>query len=708
MTQQGRFARRTGVRRLIYSALVLVLIVRASLPAGILASSVVSVPDPSFDGDGIVTTDHDHFDQINDIVIQPDGKIVAAGHTGRSGELVNRLEMMVARYNSDGSLDGGFGSGGIVTTAFGGHADATSIALQPDGKIVIAGRTDVLRRSEFAVLRYNPDGSPDDSFGGGGLVITPIRVFAEINDLAIQSDGKIVVAGDATFTSAPKPNGGGTLVRYNTDGSRDDTFGDNGVTQARSADLPGSQTISPRSVAIQMDEKIVVAGACVGGSALRFCVTRYNADGSIDNTFDGDGLVITDFDFHSSAVAEGVSIQPDGRIIAAGHSSGSNGPVPVIARYNPDGSLDPTLNDVGTVITPHFVGFGVENLALQPDGKILLVGTESVVDPFRDPVPSVMALARYEPTGTLDFEFGSRGKLTMSIGDMDAGATSVAIQPDGRIVAGGFGNRMMDTVPAISDFALLRLGDEPPVVTITGPPSGSAFAVNTPVNFTGSFTDNPGETHSIAWLFQSLTQPGTFIVGSVFDAPPGSADTTQVFTEPGVYKVTLVVVGTVLAGVATTVNGVDAQVVIYDPNGGSVSGGGWINSPPRALVSSPDATGKANLAFVSQYQNGATVPTGVVEFRFSSLNFRSTGYEWLVVSHGRAWCKGTGTINGSGNYRFLLTSIDGQQAGGDGQDKFRIRIWSDTEGVIYDTQFDAPDTVNPTIALGGGSITIHH
>jgi len=166
-----------------------------------------------------------------------------------------------------------------------------------------------------------------------------------------------------------------------------------------------------------------------------------------------------------------------------------------------------------------------------------------------------------------------------------------------------------------------------------------------------------------------------------------------------------------LSGTANTVNGLEAMVVIYDPSAGFVTGGGWINSPSGAFTPMPMLTGKATFGFVAKYQNGATVPTGNTEFQFKAgaLNFSSTSYEWLVISGGRkAQYKGFGTINGGGNYRFMLTAIDGNQPGGGGQDKFRMRIWSDANGLIYDNQLNAPDSDDPTTVLGGGSIVIHH
>jgi hypothetical protein len=153
-------------------------------------------------------------------------------------------------------------------------------------------------------------------------------------------------------------------------------------------------------------------------------------------------------------------------------------------------------------------------------------------------------------------------------------------------------------------------------------------------------------------------------------------------------------------------------VVVYDPNGSFVTGGGTINSPPGAYPPDPSLVGMANFGFVSKYQKGATVPTGHTEFQFhtAGLDFKSTQYDWLVIAGARAQFKGTGTIKGmDGNYRFFLTAIDGQVNGGGGSDKFRIRIWDESAGEIpiYDNQLDAPDDSEPTTIIQNGSIVIH-
>lgn len=153
--------------------------------------------------------------------------------------------------------------------------------------------------------------------------------------------------------------------------------------------------------------------------------------------------------------------------------------------------------------------------------------------------------------------------------------------------------------------------------------------------------------------------------------------------------------------------------VIYDPNGGFVTGGGWINSPAGAYSIDPTLSGKASFGFVSQYKKGATIPTGQTEFQFKvgNLNFQSTSYEWLVVAGSRAQYKGKGTINGQGEYVFMLTAIDGDLKTTDKNDRFRIKIWDiKNDTVVYDNQINTDDTADLTgqsTVLGGGSIVIH-
>jgi sugar lactone lactonase YvrE len=249
-----------------------------------------------------------------------------------------------------------------------------------------------------------------------------------------------------------------------------------------------------------------------------------------------------------------------------------------------------------------------------------------------------------------------------------------------------------------------------PVAVINGPSSGALYPVGSAVSFAGSYTDNAGGTHTAQWTFVSGTQ--TINLAGTVNETTGVVSGSNTFASAGVYLVTLKINdGCGGSGTTDTVGSLTAMVVIYDPDGGFVTGGGWIDSPAGAYVGDPSLTGRASLGFVSKYQRGATVPTGNTEFQFrvANFNFKSASYEWLVVSGARAQYKGTGTINGAGNYGFILTAIDGQLNGGGGMDKFRIKIWdkNNQDAIVYDNQLNAPDTSDPTTVLGGGSIVIH-
>ncbi len=186
----------------------------------------------------------------------------------------------------------------------------------------------------------------------------------------------------------------------------------------------------------------------------------------------------------------------------------------------------------------------------------------------------------------------------------------------------------------------------------------------------------------------------------------GSVSGNYAYTTPGVYTVKL----TVTDNLDAFGESVFQYIVVYDPEGGFVTGGGWIQSPAGAYTADPDLTGKANFGFVAKYKKGADVPTGNTQFRFKAgnLNFHSTSYQWLVVAGPQAKFKGEGTINSGGAYGFMLTARDGQVSGGGGVDRFRIKIWDKaTEEVVYDNQMGDADDGDASDAIEGGSIVIH-
>jgi uncharacterized delta-60 repeat protein len=385
--------------------------------------------DPTFDGDGKVTTDFFGGDDFgNDVAIQADGKLVVVGGGGESG----RFEL--ARYKLDGSLDPSFGGDGKVVAHFGGEEEAGDVAIQADGKIVAAGRSSVgPNPSNFALARYNPDGSLDSSFDGDGLVVTDFGAFESIVSVTIQADGKIVAAG----LSGPLDGFNDfALARYNANGSLDSNFdGDGRLT----ADF-GSEDYAT-GVAVQADDRIVAAGVTSAGpEGLNFALARYNPNGSPDPSFGGDGRVA--IDFGGGEAANALAIQADGKIVAAGVSFvGFSGGNFALARYRVDGSPDPSFGGDGHVTTDFGQDDRAIDVTIQPDGKLLAAGHDGQVD---------FALARYNANGSLDSSFDGDGRVLTDFGAIDI-AAGVGIQLDGKIVAAG-----LTATNNPADFAIAR------------------------------------------------------------------------------------------------------------------------------------------------------------------------------------------------------------------------------------------------------------
>jgi hypothetical protein len=248
-----------------------------------------------------------------------------------------------------------------------------------------------------------------------------------------------------------------------------------------------------------------------------------------------------------------------------------------------------------------------------------------------------------------------------------------------------------------------------------GPVTTNTVAAPVPMNtvsqLTSSISDVTTGNSNIASAFYSL-DGGAPVSMTATDGSFSSPTEAVKATIPGFATTG---VHTVCVWGVDSANNIGAQdcafLAVYDANAGFVTGGGWINSPAGAMPANPTATGKANFGFNSQYKNGKTVPSGDTQFQFQAgnLNFKSTSYEWMVISGYKAQYYGVGTINGTGSYSFILTSIDGKQTGGGGVDKFRIKIYADNQGngVIYDNLMNQPDSADPTTTLGGGSIQIH-
>jgi uncharacterized delta-60 repeat protein len=335
----------------------------------------------------------------------------------------------------------------MVLTDFGGGSfeAANALAVQSDGKIVAAGFSTTTPIPDFGLARYDPKGDLDRGFGVHGKVLTDFKGSGSVDvasAVAIQSDGKIVAAGYSDASGSPDF----ALARYNANGTLDTTFNSSGKVLT---DLSGSGSGDFASaVAIQSDGKIVAAGySDASGTPYDFALVRYNPNGTLDTTFYTTGRELADLSGSGSYdQAHALGIQSDGKIVAVGLSMASGNSDFAIARYNPNGTLDTTFNTTGKVLTD-LSGAGSQDeasaVAIQSDGKIVAAGDSTVGGGNPD-----FALARYKADGTLDRAFNSTGRVLTDFGGFDV-AYAVVIQSARRIVAGGFSD-----VSGSSDFAL--------------------------------------------------------------------------------------------------------------------------------------------------------------------------------------------------------------------------------------------------------------
>jgi len=277
-------------------------------------------------GGKVITAIGTTLDEAFALAIQSDGQLVAAG-TSSTG---TQNEFALVRYNPDGSLDTTFNGTGIVTTAIGSSTDqAFALAIQADGKLVAAGYSDNGAQDLFALVRYNPDGSLDATFNGTGIVTTAIGTIADLaSALAIQPDGRLVAAGLSITTGTRNEF---ALVRYNADGSLDTTFNTTGMVTT----AIGGKGDQANALVIQPDGKLVAAGSSYSGTQNRFALARYNTDGSRDATFNGSGKVTTPIG-NKGASASAVAIQADGKLVAAGYAFDKDYQADfALARYMP-------------------------------------------------------------------------------------------------------------------------------------------------------------------------------------------------------------------------------------------------------------------------------------------------------------------------------------------------------------------------------------
>ena len=452
--------------------------------------------DLTFGTEGKVTTAVGNSrDRGYSVAVQADGRIVVAG----SSNIGSNDDFALVRYTSTGALDTTFNGTGKVTTDFGRNPDiGYSVAVQSDGQILVAGSSG----SNLALVRYTSTGALDTSFSGDGkLTMTNAAGYS----VAVQSDGKILVAGNDGQDFL--------VVRYTSTGALDTSFGTTGRV---TIDLDGVADFGGgdygRSIAVQSDGKILVAGYCYNGSNNDFALVRFTSTGALDTSFGGGtGKVITAVgsgnDYGNSMV-----LQNDGRIVVAGYSSNGSNNDFALVRCTSTGDLDTSFGTGGKVSTA--VGSGNDlgqSVAVQSDGKIVVAGY------CYNGSNNDFALVRFTSTGALDTSFGGgTGKVITAVGSGNDYGNSMVLQSDGRIVVAGY-----STNGSNDDFALVRYESAGSPEIDVQQPAGTSLASGGSRSF-GSV--NAGSTAALTFTIANLGYADLTLTGTPKVAVSGSSD----------------------------------------------------------------------------------------------------------------------------------------------------------------------------------------
>ena len=662
-----------------------------------------------------------------------------------------------------------------LTASYSGFVNgdtSASLATQPTLSTTATAASHVAGNPYSITASGAADSDYAISYVAGALTVTPVPLTITANDqtklygaalpaLTVSYSGFVNGDTSASLTTPPMVTSSATAASHVAGNPY--SIAPSGAVDPDYAIsyVAGRLTVTPVGLNIKADDKTKVYGAplpmltatytgLVNGDTPATFITAPNTVPSITTTatvfspvpgpypITASGAV--DSDYSISYVGGSLTVNPASLTITANSISKVYGQVVTFAGtefttsglLNSDKVTSVMLTSAGTtagatvasspydVVPSAAVGSGLGNYTISyVNGKLTV-----------NPAPTTTALSSslsnsiapvnitftatvsstVTPLGTVKFTDTSTstvlGTPSLANGQATVSTTSAILGPGTHVISATYnpGNNPN----FVTSTSALNSG---PIAAITGPSSGTISPVNTPVSFTGTFTDPDTASPSAQFSFDSA--------GSVAGALSGGNITASYsFGAAGVYNVMLTfndgLGGINISTVVNAVNaptGLTAQVVAYDPNAGFVTGGGWINSPAGAYVAYPSLTGKASFGFVSKYQKGANVPTGETEFNYQVANFdfHSTSYQWLVVSGSMAQYKGTGTINGSGNYNFLLTALDGALLGSNTLDGFRIKITDSNNGVIYDNKIGSTDdiTANNTQAIGGGSIVIH-
>ena len=386
--------------------------------------------DATFGIDGRVTTDFGRNDTALAVAVTPLGQIVAAGYTMGPGPA--DVDIALARYNPDGSLDASFGTAGRVMTDLGAVEVARAVAVTRRGDTIVAGTISrAPGANDFLLLRYSADGSLDPGFGDHGVVVIDLfDTNDEGMDMAVMANGDIVVAGTIDWSGTSIQTDFG-IARFTSDGSLDQSFGSAGKAIV---DFGGREYAA--ALAVRPNGAVVVAGTTMSQSGgYDVALARLTSDGRLDDTFGVGGRVVTDFG--RTEILGDVALMPNGSIVVVGTLPlAVAGGDFLVARYRPNGDLDRSFGVAGRIATDFGLGqdaaFGVQT---RPDGTILVAGRTSRTDwplTFDN-----FALAQYDTHGRLDGEFGTAGLVVTDFGQSADEARALAFLPGGGVVAAG-------------------------------------------------------------------------------------------------------------------------------------------------------------------------------------------------------------------------------------------------------------------------------
>jgi 40-residue YVTN family beta-propeller repeat len=486
---------------------------------------------------------------------------------------------------------------------------------------------------------------------------------------------------------------------------------------------PGSNNIHAINTSTNTIAATVTVGSTPVGVAVSpdgKCVYVTNAGSNTASVINAStNIVATNVNVGSGP--EGVAVTPDGKYAYVTNGYSNNVYVINTSTYTVTATVPVGSYPIGVAVTPDGKKVYVSNM-ISNTVSIIDSATNTVTDtvnvggnPYSDgqfivpPVKPISPVANFSSNVSEGY-----APLFVQFNDSSENADELAWDFNGDGISDSEDRNPINifTVPGTYTISLTAsnangIDSETATINVlTPPPSINSIAVPLdPVLVNTKITASA----SVTYLgdLNDLTAEWNWGDGSVSQLQGTSNfESSHVYSSTGIYTVTLTV--------NDTNRGIDTQqasdyVIVYNPEGGFVAGGGWINSPAGAFLADENLEGKATFGFVSKYQKGAKVPTGNTEFQFkvAELNFKSTSYDWLVVAGPQAKYKGTGTINGEGNYGFMLSAVDGAIKG-DSIDRFRIKIWDkENENTIYDNEIGTAEDTEPVTSIGGGSIIIH-